>query len=173
MAGSREADYLVTDIGQKLYSISDLARDFDITHRTIRFYEDEGLLTPERAGNRRLYAEADKARLSWVLRARRVGFSLAEIGELLDLYSQDDGRRTQRVKTLEKCRERMSALTAQRDDLDKTLRELSAFCDLLDSLIDNPSLEPEARRRFRDALGGALPIDENSYGRARVSARAG
>src|SRR5258708_33337343 len=75
--------------GQRIYSIAELSREFAITPRTIRFYEDEGLIKPRRQGMTRLYTSGDRTRLSWILRGKRLGFSLAEIRELLDLYQVD------------------------------------------------------------------------------------
>src|SRR5260221_300439 len=74
---------------QRIYSIAELSREFAITPRTIRFYEDEGLIKPRRQGTTRLYSSGDRTRLSWILRGKRLGFSLAEIRELLDLYQVD------------------------------------------------------------------------------------
>ena len=74
---------------QRIYSIAELAREFAITPRTIRFYEDEGLIKPRRQGLTRLYSAGDRTRLGWILRGKRLGFSLAEISELLDLYQVD------------------------------------------------------------------------------------
>jgi len=119
----------------ELYTISDLVSAFGITSRTLRFYEDEGLLNPLRRGQMRIYSKADHARLAWVLRGKRVGFSLAEIRELLDLYGADSSRMTQRVKTLEKCQERIAALERQRNDLDQMIDELQDFCATLSSMV--------------------------------------
>ncbi|MBK5912715.1 hypothetical protein CCR85_14625 [Rhodothalassium salexigens] len=142
----------------RTYSIADLAAAFGVTHRTIRYYEDHGLLSPRREGQVRVYSATDRARLSWILRGKRVGFSLAEIAELLDLYSYDRDRTAQRRRTLEKCRERIAALTRQRDDIDKTLGELTAFCALVDSVLADPSVEAEARARFQAAVGGGIVV---------------
>ncbi len=117
----------VADKQQSSWSISDLAAEFAVTPRTIRFYEDEGLIGPERVGTSRLYSKRDRARLAWILRGKRLGFSLADIRELLDLYDAGDGRRTQRVRTIAKCRERIAALEAQRGDLEAMIAELQQF----------------------------------------------
>ena len=116
------------------YSISDLAGEFGITPRTIRFYEDHDLLAPKRDGQKRIYTRHDRGRLAWVLRAKRVGFSLSEISNMLDLYDLDDDRSQQRHVTLEMCRTQLQSLEAQRHDLDATIEELSIFCDLLEKL---------------------------------------
>lgn len=110
------------------FSITDLAREFGVTSRTLRFYEDEGLLHPERRGSSRLYSRADRARLAWILRGRAVGFSLADIRELLDLYAPGPARRGQLEATLEKSRTRIAALKSQREAIDLTIAELEQFC---------------------------------------------
>ncbi len=117
------------------FSITDLADAFNITTRALRFYEDHELLRPERRGQTRVYTRADFVRLAWVLRGKRVGFSLAEIRELLDLYDAGDGRAKQRVKTLEKCRERLASLEAQRRDIDQIIDELQHFCTTVENMM--------------------------------------
>lgn len=117
------------------YSIAELSGEFAVTPRAIRFYEDRGLLHPRRRGQTRIYSPADRARLAWILRGKRVGFSLAEIGEMLDLYHREDGRRLQRQVALEKCRERLRMLEQQRADIDETIRELAEFCDNVERLL--------------------------------------
>lgn len=142
------------------YSIADLAREFAITPRSLRFYEDRGLIAPRREGQQRIYSAADRARVAWILRGKRVGFSLGEIAEMLDLYSLGGDRTAQRKVTLEKCRARIDDLARQRADIDKTIAELSAFTDLLEDLIAEPDREPQARARFQAALGpsGVGPV---------------
>lgn len=115
----------------KSYTIGQMCEEFGITARALRFYEDEKLITPRRNGTQRLYSERDRARVAWILRGKRVGFSLSEIGELLDLYDLGDARQTQRLATLEKCQERIDALRRQRLDIDATIEELEGFVSLL------------------------------------------
>jgi len=112
------------DAAQRIYSIAELAREFGITARTMRFYEDEGLLKPRRHGLTRLYSAGDRTRLGWILRGKRLGFSLAEIKQLLDLY-QVDRTGIQQLKELSKrLRGLLSDLEAKRRDLDAHIREL-------------------------------------------------
>ncbi|MGI4730833.1 MAG: MerR family transcriptional regulator [Janthinobacterium lividum] len=122
-------------------SISDLCAEFGVTARALRFYEDEGLIDPERRGTQRLYSPRDRARLAWILRGKRVGFSLAEIRELIDLYDVGDGRATQRRLTVARCRERIAALEDQRRDIDAAIAELSDFVAQIDAAT--PPHHPE------------------------------
>lgn len=117
------------------FSISDLAREFAITTRTIRFYEAEGLIRPRREGAVRMYDKAARARLAWILRGRAVGFSLAEIRELLDLYRPGPARRPQLEAAARKCRERLAALSAQREAIDHMAAELEQFMTTLDTRL--------------------------------------
>src|SRR5882757_1856427 len=104
------------------FSISDLSAEFDVTARALRFYEDEGLIAPERRGQTRIYSTRDRGRIIRILRGRRVGFSLAEIREILDLYRHDGGV-TQLVHTRRKFAERIDSLERQKIDIDESLRE--------------------------------------------------
>ena len=114
------------------YSIGELCDEFSVTARALRFYEDEELIAPERRGTQRLYTDRDRARLAWILRGKRVGLSLADIKELLDLYDVGDGRETQRLKTIERCQGQVDRLKQQRVDIDATIKELDEFISLLE-----------------------------------------
>ncbi|MCH7863289.1 MAG: MerR family DNA-binding transcriptional regulator [Proteobacteria bacterium] len=115
------------------FTISDLCAEFSVTPRALRFYEDEGLIAPERRGTARIYSHRDRARLAWILRGKRVGFSLAEIREMIDLYDVGDGRSTQKQVTLERCLERIGLLENQKRDIDAHIAELQQFVELLKS----------------------------------------
>ena len=114
------------------YSIGELCDEYQVTARALRFYEDEQLIAPERRGTQRLYSERDRARLAWILRGKRVGLSLSDIKELLDLYDLGDGRQTQRLKTIERCQQQVDSLKRQRVDIDATIAELDEFIALLE-----------------------------------------
>ncbi|KKB07512.1 MerR family transcriptional regulator [Devosia chinhatensis] len=105
-----------------LFAIADLAKEFGISTRAIRFYESKGLLSPERVGATRIFRRRDRARLILILRGKRLGFSLRDISDYLSLYDAD---RSQQVNLLaEKVDERIALLERQRDDLDTTIGEL-------------------------------------------------
>ena len=127
------------DAERRYFSIGDMCDDFGVTARALRFYEDEKLIFPERRGTTRLYTDRDRARLTWILRGKRVGFSLNDIRELLDLYDLGDHQHTQMLATLERCRERVAALHRQKQDIDATIAELDEFCALLDERLHKDS----------------------------------
>lgn len=105
-------------------TIGEMCAEFDVTPRTLRFYEFKELLHPRREGQKRLFTKRDKARLKLILRGKRFGFSLDEIKELLDLYDIGDQQTTQLARTYERARERLAAMKAQRDELDDAIRDL-------------------------------------------------
>jgi len=109
------------------YTISGLANEFDITTRTIRFYEDEGLLKPDRIGRKRVYSRREYVRLKLILRGKRLGLSLSEIGEIIKLYNSDKGEAGQLESFLDSIRERRGVMKQQRADIDATLRELESI----------------------------------------------
>lgn len=122
----------------RTFSISDLAKEFDLTTRTIRFYEDEGLLSPERRGQARIYSAGDRVRLMLILRGKRLGFSLAECKEIFDLYDPSGDNKVQLTLMLDKLALRRQALEQQLRDIRQMQQELDV-----------------AEKRIRDALTGA------------------
>ena len=109
------------------YSIGDLAKEFDITTRSIRFYEDQGLIYPTRKGQTRIYNQRDKVRLKLILRGKRLGFSLAETGRLFELYDADKSSVTQLVTIMDLIAEKRADLIQQLDDIQAVLVELDGL----------------------------------------------
>ncbi|CAO3423470.1 MerR family transcriptional regulator [Azospirillum endophyticum] len=108
---------------EQLYTVNQLAEELGITPRALRFYEVKGLLAPNRVGNNRVYTKRDRARLKLILRGKRLGFSLAEIREYLDLYNINGGVEQQR-NLLKRVQKRLKDLAQQREDLEATVQEL-------------------------------------------------
>lgn len=106
------------------YSISELAREFDITTRTIRFYEDKGLLSPERRGQTRVYSPEDRVRLKLILRGKRLGFSLDESREIIDMYDPAHGNVEQLYRLLEHIEQKRVQLRQQLRDIQSLMEEL-------------------------------------------------
>jgi len=119
------------------YSIGDLAREFDVTPRAIRFYEDQGLLAPRRAGQRRIYSARDRTRLKLTLRGKRLGLTLSEIRELIDMYEPGRDERPQLERFLAVLENHRETLEQQRADIEAQLSEIGAF-----------------EKRIRQRLGG-------------------
>ena len=119
------------------YSISELAREFALTTRAIRFYEDSGLIAPKREKRTRVYGERERVRLKLILRGKRLGLALSEIGELLDLYEVARNERAQLAKFLNLLEDRRMRLIQQREDIDAVLAEIEG-------------VERECRRRLKD-----------------------
>lgn len=111
------------------YTISELAQEFGITTRTIRYYEDQGLISPERDGVSRVFGNRDRVRLKLALRGKRLGFSLAEIRELFELYDVSRDERRQLEAFLGKLERRRAMLEQQREDIEIMLNEIDFFAD--------------------------------------------
>jgi len=109
------------------FTIGELAREFDVTPRTIRFYEDQGLLAPRRDGQRRIYAQRDRTRLKLTLRGKRLGLSLSEIRELIDMYEPGRDDRPQLERFLALLESHKTMLEQQRADLESQLAEIDVF----------------------------------------------
>ncbi|HHN67819.1 MAG TPA: MerR family DNA-binding transcriptional regulator [Thermopetrobacter sp.] len=119
----------------RTWSISQLCREFDVTPRALRFYEQKGLLNPRRRGWTRIYDYRDRARLILILRGKRVGFKLSEIKEMLDLYHLRDGQEKQLRLASRKMRERLEALKRQRVELEEAIQELERTCTVVDGML--------------------------------------
>jgi DNA-binding transcriptional MerR regulator len=130
------------------FTISDLAREFALTTRAIRFYEDEGLLSPLREGRARVYTERERVRIKLILRGKRLGLALSEIRELFDLYATTRNERPQLEKFLVMLSERRAMLLQQREDIDAVLAEIAV-------------LDRDCRRRLK-AQAGAIPHPGNA-----------
>lgn len=109
------------------YSISELAREFDVTPRAIRFYEAQGLLSPKRAGQRRIYTARDRTRLKLTLRGKRLGLALSEVRELIGMYEPGRDERPQLERFLAVLNNHRASLMQQRADLEDQLAEIAAF----------------------------------------------
>lgn len=122
------------------FTISELAAEFDVTARTIRFYEDQGILAPRRGGTggrQRVYSQRDRIRLRLTLRGKRLGLSLAQVSELIDMYESPADSRAQLERFLEVLGQHRRHLLRQREDLDITLNEIEAHLDRARSLLDD------------------------------------
>ena len=109
------------------FTISDLAREFGITPRTIRFWEDQGILAPEREGSKRVFTRRDRARLKMALRGKRLGLSLAEIKDLIGMYSGTEDETPQLIECLRVMSKRREALEQQREDIEAMLADILQF----------------------------------------------
>ena len=116
---------MITRDGQDFYSISELTREFDVSTRTLRFYESEGLLRPVREGRQRLFRPGDRTRLKLILRGKRLGFTLSEIQELFDLFKAPEGERRQIEALLQALENRKNELVQKQRDLEDTLNDLA------------------------------------------------
>ena len=136
---------MTTFLGEML-TITELAREAGVTARAIRFYESKGLLTPRRAGTTRIYTHRERGRLQLILRGKRLGFSLTDIGEYLDLYDADPAQHDQIALLLDKVNNRIGELESQKADIDDTLKELSSVrAQALAAMDDESAQAAQAR----------------------------
>lgn len=128
---------------EQTFTISELAREFNITPRAIRYYEDQGLISPQRAGQSRIYSKRDRTRLKLTLRGRRLGLSLAEIRELIDMYDVGRDQRNQLSKFLAVLARQRAALELQREDIEVVLAEIVSLQERARVLLDDEGTERE------------------------------
>jgi DNA-binding transcriptional MerR regulator len=144
----------------RTYTIRQLCQEFGCTPRALRFYEDKGLLAPARQGLNRIYAQRDRARLALILRGKRLGLSLTDLREILDLYEVGDGGVEQNARSLRKFREKLVELEQQRAELDDAIGELREGIAGLEQRLaaTRPDLLPRAAdydQMLRRQLDGA------------------
>ena len=142
-------------MNETTYTITELAREFGVTTRAIRFYEDHGLLAPRRMGRNRVYAIRDRVRLKLTLRGKRLGLSLSEIRELIDMYDAATDEKAQLHRFLEVLDKRRTSLEQQREDIEAVLAEIA-----------------ELERQCRDILAGRQPAEKKSAGAHKSLAKA-
>lgn len=141
----------------RTWSIRQLCREFGVTARALRFYEDKELLFPERRGQTRVFSARDRARLKLIVQGKQVGFSLAEIREMLDLYDRKDGGAQQMAVSLRKFRAQVEILKGKREALDGAIDTLTQGCAWMEKRLEEfrPDLLPEAER-YHSALAARL-----------------
>ncbi len=135
---SKEPDF-------KTYTISDLSKEFEVTPRALRLYEESGLLGPKREGNKRIYIERDRVRLRLLLRGKRLGCTLSEIKDIFDMYESKSGEKGQMLLLLEKMDDRRKKLVAQRQDVDMALEEIERVYQKIRKSLD----EKEASEKVK------------------------
>lgn len=139
------------------FSIRELSLEFDVTPRTLRFYEQKGMIHPMRRGAARVYSAEDRARIDLILRGKRVGFALDEIKEILDLEAIDRGGRERLEPAIERFEVRIAVLKQQREDVDRAIAELQAGLDWMRERVEDRDPPEDIKRRARafEALASA------------------
>ncbi|MGB8362951.1 MAG: MerR family transcriptional regulator [Rhizomicrobium sp.] len=144
----------------RIYSIRELTKEFGVTARTLRHYENEGLIAPERHGQNRLYSARDRARITLILRGRRIGFSLAEIREILDLYDNNDGGAAQLAYAGKKFAERLASLERQKADIEESIAELRLGLVMIENKLADREIVERPSQRVRLTGYGVMPREE-------------
>ncbi|WP_296820421.1 MerR family DNA-binding transcriptional regulator [Brevundimonas sp.] len=153
----------------RTYSIRQLCREFGATARALRFYEDKGLLTPARKGQTRVYDARDRARLKLILRGRRIGFTLQEIQDMLDLYDRKDHNAHQMAVALRRHRAQIEALKQQREDIEGAIQTAEEACQWMEQKLAEfrPDLLPGAEE-YAEVLKSRLNPDHPQPFKARA-----
>lgn len=144
----------------RIYLIRELTKELGVTARTLRHYEDEGLIAPARRGQQRLYSSRDRARLTLILRGRRVGFSLSEIKEILDLYAHGDGAVAQLQHARKKFSQRIEALQAQQKDITDSIAELKLGLEMIETRLSERDAHARGPERVRLTGYGLMPAED-------------
>ncbi len=154
---------IANSVKKRVYSISELAREFGVTPRALRFYEDKGLLSPDREGLNRVYSNRDRARLKLILSGRKVGFSLNDIREILDLYDLDDNQRAQLRQAYKKHKQQVEILQQQRLEIDEAINMLRNGINWMEERLQKfgPTDDEANSARAYDAVARAHLEDEN------------
>jgi len=155
---------MATADDHRTYSIRQLCREFDATARALRFYEDKGLLTPARKGQTRVYDSRNRARLKLILRGRRIGFTLQEIQEMLDLYDRKDHNVHQMAVALRRHRAQIAALKQQLEDIEGAIQTAEDACAWMESKLGEhrPDLLPGAED-YEKLLRARLNHDHHPF----------
>ena len=133
-------------MSDKTYTISELAKEFGVTTRTMRFYEEKGLISPRREGQKRLYSSADRVRIKLILRGKRIGMSLNECVEVIDMYDPEHNNADQLHSLIDKVKSRSELLVQQKRDIDDMLaglQEVQSLCETALNDIDNTTNRTE------------------------------
>lgn len=142
-------------MSEATFSITELSREFDVTPRTIRYYEDQGLLFPRRSGLQRVYAKRDRTRLKLALRGKRLGLSLAEIKSMITMYDTAQDEEGQLVEFLAALAQRRAALERQREDIEALLAEISGFEQQCRELLKAETPPRGAKKKAKPARRAA------------------
>jgi DNA-binding transcriptional MerR regulator len=153
---------MLPGVETKTYSIRQLCREFGVTARALRFYEDKGLLSPSRRGQTRVFSARDRARIKLIVDGKRVGFSLSEIREMLDLYNHDNNAQQLSV-SLKKFRAQIVTLKHKRDAVNSAIKALEASCNWIEKRLHEwrPDMLPQADD-YHSVLSSRLDEEEDS-----------
>ncbi|MDZ4362282.1 MerR family DNA-binding transcriptional regulator [Brevundimonas sp.] len=155
---------MATADDHRTYSIRQLCREFDATARALRFYEDKGLLTPARKGQTRVYDSRDRARLKLILRGRRIGFTLQEIQEMLDLYDRKDHNVHQMAVALRRHRAQIAALKQQLEDIEGAIQTAEDACAWMESKVgEHRAAGPAGVEDYEKLLRARLNHDHHPF----------
>ncbi|MBS0295421.1 MAG: MerR family DNA-binding transcriptional regulator [Proteobacteria bacterium] len=156
----------------RTYSIRQLCREFGVTARALRFYEDKGLLSPDRRGQTRVFSHSDWARLKLIVQGKQVGFSLVEIRELLDLYDHKDNNAQQLAVSLGKFRAQIETLERQREAVDLAIENLQKSCHWIEKRLKTfrPDLLPNAED-YHASLSAGLDTAGQTHAHAPMQAQ--